>query len=59
MLARTRFFGRYGNVIVVGLLAIFALIGIGQGDVVFPLLSGCLGVAQGRGARGGTSSSSR
>ena len=42
MPARTRFFGRYGNAIVAGLLAVFALIGIGQGDIVFPLLSGCL-----------------
>ena len=42
MPARTRFFGRYGNAIVAGLLAIFTLIGIGQGDIAFPLLSGCL-----------------
>lgn len=42
MPARTRFFGRYGNAIVAGLLAIFALVGISQGDIVFPLLSSCL-----------------
>lgn len=42
MPARTRFFGRYGNAIVASLLAIFALVGIGQGDIAFPLLSGCL-----------------
>ncbi len=42
MPARTRFFGRYGNAIVASLLALFALIGIGQGDIAFPLLSGCL-----------------
>lgn len=42
MPARTRFFGRYGNGIVAGFLVVFALVGIGQGDIIFPLLSGCL-----------------
>jgi hypothetical protein len=39
MPARTRFFGRYGNVIVAMIVGLFALVGIGQGDFIFPLLS--------------------
>jgi hypothetical protein len=39
MPARTRFFGRYGNAIVAMFVGILALIGIGQGDFIFPLLS--------------------
>jgi hypothetical protein len=42
MLARTHFFGRYGHIIVVIAVGIFALLGISQGDIAFPLLSAAL-----------------
>lgn len=42
MRARAHFFSRYGNVIVAMAIGILALIGIGQGDVAFPLLSAVL-----------------
>ena len=38
MQARTRFFGRYGHVIVALAVIMLALFDFGQGEVVFPLL---------------------
>ena len=45
MFARTRFFSRYGNVIVASVVGLLALSGIGQGEFAFPVLCGAFLVA--------------
>ena len=45
MFARTRFFSRYGNVIVASVVGLLAMSGIGQGDVAFSMLCGVFLVA--------------
>lgn len=45
MFARTRFFSRYGNVIVASVVGLLALSGVVQGEIAFPLLCGAFLVA--------------